>query len=80
MHVFADADQAFYGDDEVAKANLVEQVRKCCLHNGFFQITGHRVPAELQQDLLKCVKEFFALPQGEKEKVLKGKQLLSRWQ
>ncbi|RVX66122.1 hypothetical protein B0A52_10056 [Exophiala mesophila] len=69
---------AFYGDDEVAKAKLVEEVRKCCLHNGFFQITGHRVPAELQQDLLKCVKEFFALPQEEKEKVLKDKNTWNR--
>lgn len=79
MHM-TDRVQAFYGNDEVAKAQLVEEVRKCCLHNGFFQITGHRVPAELQQDLLKCVKEFFALPQGEKEKVLKGERLPSGWQ
>lgn len=63
----------FYTGDEDAKSKLVEQVRKCCLHNGFFQITGHRVPEELQEAVLDCLKEFFALPQVDKEKVLKGK-------
>jgi len=63
---------AFYGDDVAAKSKLVEDVRKCCLHNGFFQITGHKVPEELQEGVLDCLKEFFTLPQEEKEKVLKG--------
>jgi isopenicillin N synthase-like dioxygenase len=62
---------AFYGDNEDAKTKLVAEVRKCCLHNGFFQIVGHRVPADLQEGVLKCVKKFFALPQEEKELVLK---------
>lgn len=63
---------AFYGGDQDAKSKLVDDVRKCCLHNGFFQITGHNVPAELQEGVLDCLKDFFALPQVEKEKVLKG--------
>lgn len=63
---------AFYGDDEKAKAQLVEDVKKCCLHNGFFQIVGHKVPAELQERTIKCVKEFFALPQEEKDQVHKS--------
>lgn len=65
--------RVFYGDDEGAKAKLVDDVRECCLHNGFFQIVGHRVPAELQYDVLKSLKSFFALPQTEKEKVHKGR-------
>ena len=64
--------QVFYGDDENAKAKLVDDVRECCLHNGFFQIVGHRVPAEVQNDVLKSLKSFFSLPQSEKEKVHKG--------
>jgi isopenicillin N synthase-like dioxygenase len=80
----------FYGDDKAAKAKLVDDVRKCCLHNGrsnrktkakhlliflqgFFQIVGHHVPGEVQEDVLHCLKAFFALPQAEKEKVHKGK-------
>jgi isopenicillin N synthase-like dioxygenase len=62
----------FYGDDEAAKTKLVNDVRDCCLHNGFFQIVGHRVPAQVQQDVLESLKAFFSLPQAEKEKVHKG--------
>jgi isopenicillin N synthase-like dioxygenase len=67
------AAQVFYGDDANAKAKLVDDVRECCLHNGFFQIVGHRVPAEVQNDVLESLKSFFSLPQGEKEKVHKGR-------
>lgn len=63
---------AFYGDDEVAKAKLVEEVRKCCLVNGFFQIVGHRVPLELQEKVLQWVKDFFAQDQETKDSVHKG--------
>ncbi|RMZ86195.1 hypothetical protein DV737_g193, partial [Chaetothyriales sp. CBS 132003] len=69
---------AFYGDDETAKANLVEQVRKCCLHNGFFQIVGHRVPSDLQENILRNVKRFFALPVEAKEEILKDKNSWNR--
>lgn len=62
----------FYGDDEVAKEKLVEEVKKCCLDNGFFQIVGHRVPGELQDKVLQWVKDFFAQPQEEKDRVHKG--------
>lgn len=70
-HVLTAA-QVFYGKDEVAKAKLVDDVRECCLHNGFFQIVGHRVPAAVQNDVLESLKSFFSLPQAEKEKVHKG--------
>lgn len=62
----------FYGGDEAAKAKLVDDVRKCCLHNGFFQIVGHRVPLELQEALLRNVKAFFALSKEDKALVHKG--------
>lgn len=62
----------FYGTDDAAKAKLVAEVKKCCLHNGFFQIVGHRVPLELQEKVLDWVKKFFAQPQEEKDRVHKG--------
>ncbi|KAK5046615.1 hypothetical protein LTR84_007376 [Exophiala bonariae] len=68
----------FYGNDQEAKSKLVDDVRNCCLHNGFFQITGHRVPADLQEAVLDCLKDFFALPQAAKEKVLKDKNTWNR--
>ncbi|KAL1297511.1 hypothetical protein AAFC00_005029 [Neodothiora populina] len=68
----------FYGNDEAAKAKLINEVRKCCLHNGFFQIVGHRVPLELQDKVLQLVKDLFAMPQEEKEKVHKDNTTWNR--
>ncbi|RDW61540.1 hypothetical protein BP5796_11432 [Coleophoma crateriformis] len=68
----------FYGTDAQAKAKLVGDVKNCCLHNGFFQIVGHKVPAELQERTINCVKEFFALPQELKEKVHKNQTTWNR--
>jgi isopenicillin N synthase-like dioxygenase len=56
----------FYGADSVAKAKLVQQVRESCEYNGFFQITGHRIPRELQMRVMNAAKRFFALPLEEK--------------
>ena len=63
---------AYYGDDEIAKAKLVDEVRKCCLYNGFFQIKGHSVPLELQRRVMKCAKCFFDLPVEEKLQIDKS--------
>lgn len=62
----------FYGNDSEAKAKLVEEVRKCCHYNGFFQITGHRVPLELQKRVMECSKRFFNLPLEEKLQIDKS--------
>lgn len=67
---------AFYGSDSEAKAKLVENVRKCCHYNGFFQITGHRVPLELQRRVMKCSKRFFDLPLDEKLQIDKSMRTL----
>jgi isopenicillin N synthase-like dioxygenase len=56
----------------VAKQTLVDDVRSCCLHNGFFQITGHPVPLELQKKIMDWIKRFFDLPLEEKMKINKG--------
>ncbi|QDS71926.1 hypothetical protein FKW77_000629 [Venturia effusa] len=68
----------FYGKDEKAKSELVETIRDCCLRNGFFQILGHNVPAELQDSMLRCTKQLFALPQEEKDALLKDKNTWNR--
>ncbi|KAE8419739.1 hypothetical protein BDV36DRAFT_293856 [Aspergillus pseudocaelatus] len=69
---------AFYGDSPNAKAKLVEQVRESCLHNGFFQITGHRIPLELQRRAMDCSKRFFSLPLEEKLKIDKRNNTFNR--
>lgn len=68
----------FYGGDNEAKAKLVEEVRKCCHYNGFFQITGHRVPLDLQRRVMNCSKRFFDLPLEEKMQIDKSITLNQR--
>lgn len=62
---------AFYSNDVSAKKKLVDDVRNCCLHNGFFQITGHKVPLELQQRIMDWNKKFFDLSLEDKMTVNK---------
>ncbi|KAK1142906.1 hypothetical protein N8T08_007147 [Aspergillus melleus] len=68
----------FYGDDSAAKAKLVDQIRECCLYNGFFQITNHRVPLDLQKRVMKCAQRFFELPLDEKLSIDKNKTTFNR--
>jgi len=65
----------FYSNDAAAKQQLVEQVRDCCLHNGFFQIVGHTVPADVQGKIMDWCEKFFDLPLDDKVKVSKGEFL-----
>tara|TARA_R110002003_G_scaffold114_6_gene9868 strand:- start:3781 stop:3915 length:135 start_codon:yes stop_codon:yes gene_type:complete len=44
------------------------------LHNGFFQITGHNVPLELQRKIMEWNKKFFDLDLEQKNKINKGMQ------
>ncbi|KAJ5257236.1 hypothetical protein N7478_013340 [Penicillium angulare] len=67
-----------YGADSETKSRLVEEVRKCCHYNGFFQITGHRVPLELQRRVMDCSKRFFDLPLDEKLQIDKNRNTFNR--
>ncbi|PGH03882.1 hypothetical protein AJ79_07240 [Helicocarpus griseus UAMH5409] len=69
---------AIYGDDPAEKAKLVDKVKQCCLYNGFFQITGHRVPLELQKGIMNCSKRLFKLPLEKKDKINKDKTTWNR--
>jgi isopenicillin N synthase-like dioxygenase len=62
----------FYGGDSEAMSKLIEEVRKCCHYNGFFQITGHRVSLDLQRRVMECSRRFFDLPLEEKLKIDKS--------
>lgn len=44
----------------------MDQVREACLDKGFFQITNHNVPAELQEKVFEQSKKFFDLPKDKK--------------
>ncbi|KAK2990097.1 hypothetical protein RJ640_016980 [Escallonia rubra] len=48
--------------------NLVDEISKACSEWGFFLITDHSISAALIQGVQGVGKEFFELPQGEKER------------
>lgn len=51
---------------------VVEQTRHACASSGFFQMTGHGIPEELQQQAFAAAKAFFGLSDGDKRQ-LRGK-------
>lgn len=54
------------GDATQAK-KIASELRSACMAPGFFQITGHQVPASLRADLLSKLSQFFALPASTKQ-------------
>lgn len=50
-----------------ARDVVVKAVRDACITYGFFQLTGHGIPEELQQQMLQCSKIFFDLPLEKKQ-------------
>lgn len=49
------------------KDAVVDSVRDACTTYGFFQLTGHGIPLELQNTMLDCARAFFDLPQEKKD-------------
>ncbi|OAR05656.1 hypothetical protein LLEC1_04915 [Akanthomyces lecanii] len=56
----------YFTGSEPEKQHIARELHAACCAPGFFQITGHTVPAELQQRLLSVLPSFFALPQEKK--------------
>jgi isopenicillin N synthase-like dioxygenase len=53
----------FFEDPESPESDkIVEIIRKACVTHGFFQITGHGIPRELQKEIFGAAAEFFKLP------------------
>jgi isopenicillin N synthase-like dioxygenase len=59
--------------DSVSSREIVEQIRHACITSGFFQITGHGIDRELQDQVFECAQNFFNLPIDEKEKLQSSK-------
>ncbi|KAL3420857.1 2OG-Fe(II)oxygenase superfamily protein [Phlyctema vagabunda] len=55
------------GDSE--REHVIAQVRTACLTTGFFQLTGHGIPRDLQRRVLDGAAALFALPDAEKQKL-----------
>jgi isopenicillin N synthase-like dioxygenase len=56
----------YFTGSEPEKQRIARELHAACCAPGFFQITGHTIPAELQQRLLSVLPNFFALPQEKK--------------
>lgn len=68
----------YLAGDVQAKARVVDQFRSACENQGFLQVVGHSVPADLQSRYMASLAEFFALPAEEKEKVAQDKSKCHR--
>ena len=48
---------------------IISDIRQACLSTGFFQVTGHGIPASLQKEVFDAAATFFKLPFEEKKKL-----------
>lgn len=62
----------YLSGDVQAKSRIVDGFRNACENQGFLQVVGHSVPADLQSRFMASLAEFFALPVSEKEKIAKA--------
>ena len=51
------------------RKRVIAEVRDACAEYGFFQLKGHGVPLNLQQELLKSLRTLFSMPKEEKLKL-----------
>ena len=51
------------------KEQVIAQIRDASRQYGFFQVRGHGVPLNLQQDLFRSMNNLFNLPKEEKLKM-----------
>ena len=49
--------------------DIARQIASACRESGFFYVAGHRVPAELIEQLDAASREFFALPDDDKMEI-----------
>lgn len=59
----------YLSGNEASKKRVAEEVRDACENQGFLQVVGHNVSQDLQDRFVDVLREFFALPLSEKEKV-----------
>ncbi len=59
--------------------DTVAEIAAACRNWGFFQVTGHDVPADLIDRVLRETKRFFALPFDEKNSLSRSKENARGW-
>ncbi|KAJ4160056.1 uncharacterized protein LMH87_007988 [Akanthomyces muscarius] len=68
----------FLSGDAKRMQHVADQIHEACTTQGFFQIVNHGITLQLQRDIMKASKEFFALDKGEKMKLDKSKNKYNR--
>ncbi|MCD9145112.1 isopenicillin N synthase family dioxygenase [Streptomyces albireticuli] len=58
------------GGDALGRRNVAEAIGTVCETSGFLVIVGHGVPEAVIAEMYRATKEFFALPQPEKDALL----------
>ncbi len=58
--------------DLPARRAVAAEIREACLGTGFFYITGHGVPEAVIAETFAVARTFFALPEGQKARILKS--------
>lgn len=61
--------------ESIESQDIVNQVRDACVSTGFFQLTGHNIPRQLQDDVFKGAEKLFSLSTEEKLKMDKRKSI-----
>lgn len=51
------------------RENFYKKLRVIAREIGFFYLVGHNIPVGTREQLLATTKQFFALPQSEKESI-----------
>src|SRR6266498_1045985 len=61
--------------ESIESQKIVNQVRDACVSTGFFQLTGHNIPRQLQDDVFNGAEKLFSLSTEEKLKMDKRKSI-----
>ncbi|MGI9379165.1 MAG: isopenicillin N synthase family dioxygenase, partial [Methyloligellaceae bacterium] len=67
-----------WSDDTASKKRIGNEIREACLDKGFFYLRGHGISADMREESLGVIREFFALPLEEKLKVDKAQSNCNR--
>ncbi|KAL3469785.1 hypothetical protein BJX99DRAFT_64278 [Aspergillus californicus] len=59
----------YFQNDETRTTEIITALQSACKDPGFFQITGHSVPAQLRAQTLDKLQGFFSLPENIKKQV-----------
>lgn len=54
------------GAAEKDREKVITEIRDACISYGFFQLTGHGIPLQLQREFLAALDTLFYLPKEEK--------------